>query len=114
MPDWTYLPLRPIATAVLGERRTYVWAMRLLAVLVTRFGGRRWIPRVFDHPNIPPQWNGRFGASVPPAIAREAVAVLPVQGASVIEIGPVTAADAELVRRATADRRCRVSALAET
>ncbi|ORB60260.1 hypothetical protein BST43_04245 [Mycobacteroides saopaulense] len=114
MPDWTYHPLSPIASSVFGERRTRVWAMKVLAVLVTRAGGRRWIPRVFDHPPIPPRWEGRFGATVPPSIAREAVAVLPVQGASVVEIGPVDADDVEAVRRASADRRCRVTAVAST
>lgn len=114
MPDWTYHPLSPIASSVLGERRTRAWAMKALAAVVTHAGGRRWIPWVFDHPPVPPQWQGRFGATVPPSIAREAVAVLPVQGASVVEIGPVGAADVDTVRRAAADRRCRVIALAAT
>ncbi|EJZ14492.1 hypothetical protein MFORT_09130, partial [Mycolicibacterium fortuitum subsp. fortuitum DSM 46621 = ATCC 6841 = JCM 6387] len=48
MPDWTYQPLRPIASAVIGERRTQRWALRFLATLVEA-GGHRWIPRVFDH-----------------------------------------------------------------
>ncbi|MBB4853222.1 hypothetical protein HNP40_000588 [Mycobacteroides chelonae] len=39
---------------------------------------------------------------------------MPVQGASVIEIGPVGADDVEAVRRASADRRCRVTAVAST
>lgn len=112
MPDWTYHPLSPIASSVLGERRTRVWAMKILAAVVTRAGGRRWIPRVFDHRPVPLQWQGRFGATVPPSIAREAIAVLPVQGAGVIEIGPVDTADIDTVRQATADRRCRVIAVA--
>lgn len=114
VPDWTYHPLRPISNAVLGERRTQLLALRFLALLVTRFGGRRWIPRVFDHPPVPPQFIGRFGASVPAAVAREAIAVLPVQGASVIEIGPVGPGEVEAVRAAAADRRCRVIAAAAT
>lgn len=88
--------------------------MRFLAAVVTRAGGRRWIPWVFDHPPVPRRWAGRFGATVPPSIAREAVAVLPVQGASIVEIGPVRAAEVDAVRRATADRRCRVVAYADT
>ena len=84
--------------------------MRLLAALVTKAGGRRWIPLVFDHPPVPADWAGRFGATVPVSIAKEAVAVLPVQGASVIEIRPVRASDVEAVRLASADRRCRVVA----
>jgi hypothetical protein len=30
VPDWTYQPLRPIAAAVIGQRRTQVLALRLL------------------------------------------------------------------------------------
>ncbi|MFC5937551.1 MULTISPECIES: hypothetical protein [Mycobacterium avium complex (MAC)] len=114
MPDWTYHPLRPLATAVLGERRTQVLALRFLAALIRHAGGRRWIPVVFDHPTPLPEWSGRFGASVPPWIAREAITVLPVQGAGVIEINPVRISDVELVRRAAAGRRCRVTAVADS
>ncbi len=84
--------------------------MRFLAGLITRAGGRVWIPRVFDHPEVPPEWTERFGASVPLSIAREAIAVLPVQGATVVEVGPVSSVDAEALRRAAADRTCRVLA----
>ncbi|MGB9303679.1 MAG: hypothetical protein WCB92_08380 [Mycobacterium sp.] len=114
MPDWTYHPLRPFAAAILGEHRTQVLALRFLALLIRGFGGRWWIPRVFDHPPLPPQWSNRFGASVPPSIAREAITVLPVQGASVIEINPVRLGDADLVRRAVESRRCRVTAVADS
>jgi hypothetical protein len=113
MPDWTYQPLRPIASAVIGERRTQRWALRFLATLVEA-GGYRWIPRVFDHPPVPPEWAGRFGAVVPPSVARDAVLVLPVQGATIIEIAPVTAADVATVRRAAFGRRCHVVARAES
>ncbi|MFV8053462.1 hypothetical protein [Mycobacterium sp. 48b] len=113
MPDWTYQPLRPIASAVIGERRTQRWALRFLATLVEA-GGYRWIPRVFDHPPLPPEWAGRFGAVVPPSVARDAVLVLPVQGAGIVEIAPVTAADVDTVRQAAAGRRCRVVARADS
>lgn len=112
MPDWTYHPLSPVAGAVLGEHRTRVLALRLLAGLIRSAGGRRWIPRVFDHPRSPPEWAGRFGASVPLSVARDAVTVLPVQGADVVEIGPVGAADIDALRAATAGRTCRVVAVA--
>lgn len=114
MPDWTYHPLSPLASSVVGERRTRMWAMKVLAAVVTHAGGRRWIPWVFDHRPVPPQWQGRFGATVPVSIAREAVAVLPVQGATVVQIGPVQTADVDAVRRVSADRRCRVTAVAAT
>lgn len=114
MPDWTYHPLSPLASSVVGERRTRVWAMKVLAAVVTHAGGRRWIPWVFDHRPVPPQWQGRFGATVSVPIAREAVAVLPVQGATVVQIGPVQTADVDAVRRVSADRRCRVIAVAAT
>jgi hypothetical protein len=110
MPDWTYHPLSPIATAVLGERRTRLLALRFLAVLVRSAGGGRWIPWVFDHPAVPPQWKGRFGASVPVSVARESIAVLPVQGASVVEVGPVRIDDVDALRVATAGRTCPVVA----
>jgi hypothetical protein len=114
VPDWTYHPLRPIVTAALGERRTQVLAMRFLAAIVTHAGGRRWIPLVFDHPPVPPQWEGRFGASVPLSVARESIAVLPVQGASIVEVGPVSAGDMETLGRATASRTCHVVAVVNT
>jgi len=113
MPDWTYHPLSPVASAVLGRRRTQILALRFLAAVVMFAGGRRWIPWVFDHPPVPAQWKGRFGASVPVWVARESIAVLPVQGASIIEVGPVSVDDVEAVRRAGADRECRVVACAD-
>jgi hypothetical protein len=113
VPDWTYHPLSPIAIAVLGERQTRVLAMRFLAALVRSTGGRHWIPWVFDHPPVPPQWKGRFGASVPVSVARESVAVLPVQGASIIEVGPVSIDDVDALRRATAGRTCPVVAFVD-
>lgn len=114
VPDWTYHPLRPLAAAAIGERRTQILALKLLAALIRHAGGRRWIPVVFDHPALLPQWSGRFGASVPPWIARDAITVLPVQGADVVEINPVGMADVEVVCRASAGRRCRVTAVADT
>jgi hypothetical protein len=113
MPDWTYHPIGPLAKAVLGERRTQLWALRILAALV-RAGGYRWIPRVFDHPPIPDSWVGRFGAVVPPSVAREAILVLPVLGASIVEVAPLSAADIEGLRHATMGRRCRVVARVDT
>jgi hypothetical protein len=113
VPDWTYHPLRPVAAAVLGERRTQVLALRFLSVLIRRAGGRRWIPFVFDHPALPPDWTGRFGATVPPWIARDAVTVLAVQGASVVEVNRVSSADREGVRRAAQNRRGRVTVVAD-
>ncbi|WP_248491882.1 hypothetical protein [Tsukamurella sp. PLM1] len=110
MPDWTYHPVAPLASRVLGRRRTRLWALRFLAVLVSGFGGSRWIPVVFDHPAVPPQWRGRFGATVPLAVARDAIAVLPVQGATVIEVCPVALGDLGALASATAARRCAVVA----
>lgn len=114
MPDWTYHPLEPLASALLGKRRTQIVALRFLAVLIRRLGGRRWIPIVFDHPDPNPAFSGRLGISVPPWIARDVATVLPVQGASVIEINPVTSADCELVRAAARGRHCRLTAVADT
>lgn len=66
----------PIASAVLGERRTQITAMRLLAGLIDHFGGRRWIPWVFGHPPIPRQLMGRFGASAPLSICKSLLAFI--------------------------------------
>lgn len=76
VPDRTYIPLSPIASAVLGERRTQITAMRLLAGLIDHFGGRRWIPWVFGHPPIPPQLMGRFGASAQLSICKSLLAFM--------------------------------------
>ncbi|MDT5224745.1 MAG: hypothetical protein QOG19_2152 [Mycobacterium sp.] len=114
VPDWTYHPLRPIVAAAIGERRTYVLALKFLSALIRHAGGWRWIPIVFDHTAMLPEWSGRLGASVPPSVARDAITVLPIQGADVIEINPVRMADVELVRRATVGRRCRVTAVTDT
>ena len=113
VPDWTYHPLSPIARSVLGERRTQILAMRFLAAVVMFAGGRRWIPWVFDHLPVPAQWKGRFGATVPVSVARESIVVLPVQGASIIEVGPVGIDDVEAVRRASVGRTCRVVVFAD-
>jgi hypothetical protein len=113
VPDWTYHPLSPIVGAVLGERRTRALALRVLALIVVSAAGRRWIPWVFDHPPVPASWEGRFGASVPVSVARESIAALPVQGASIIEVGPVKIVDVEAVRRAAVHRTCRVIARVE-
>jgi hypothetical protein len=114
VPDWTYQPLRPFAEAVLGERRTRLLALRFLAALIRYAGGGRWIPVVFDQSPLPPQWSGRFGASVRPWIAAEAITVLAVLGAGVVEINPVGLADVETVRRGAAGRRCRVTVVADS
>ncbi|WP_067829659.1 hypothetical protein [Nocardia inohanensis] len=110
MPDWTYHPLRPAANALLGERRAQLVALRFLSVLIAVPGGGAAIKRAFDHPEPPVEWGGRLGATVPVSVARDAIRVLPVQGARVIEVGPVGPDDVEAVRAAAAGRRCRVIA----
>lgn len=114
VPDWTYHPLAPLSAAAIGVHRTHVLALRFLATVVTRLGGGAWIPRVFDHPVPPAEWAGRFGATVPTSIAREAIAVLAVQGATVIEVGPVERVDVDALARATAGRTCRVIAVVDS
>ncbi|MEV0293054.1 hypothetical protein [Nocardia sp. NPDC050710] len=110
MPDWTYHPLRPLANAVLGERRAQRAALRFLAMLNALPGGSATIRRVFDHPELPADWAGRFGAAVPVSVARNAIRVLPVQGAGFVEVGPVGPDDLATVRAAASGRRCRVLA----
>ncbi|MBV1853501.1 hypothetical protein [Catellatospora tritici] len=86
MPDWTYHPLRPITTALLGARRSQRLALRALGTLAARPAGARAIAWVFDHPRVPEELVGRFGASVPAEVARDARRALTVQGAGVIEV----------------------------
>ncbi|SNS83387.1 hypothetical protein SAMN05216276_101779 [Streptosporangium subroseum] len=114
MPDWTYHPLRPLAAFVLGRRRSQRAALRTLATLTSLPGGERLIAWSFDHPRPPADVAARLGAVVPVEFARDAIRALPVQGAGVIEVGPVGPADVPLVRRAVADRRCSVIIRATT
>ncbi|GIE75502.1 hypothetical protein Aph02nite_14520 [Actinoplanes philippinensis] len=108
MPDWTYHPLRPITARLLGRRRSERAALRFLATLTSRPAGARAVAAVFAHPAAPPGLAGRLGATVPVRHARDAIRALPVQGAGVIEIGPVTTADVPAVRAAATGRRCPV------
>ncbi|MFG3028900.1 hypothetical protein ACGFZJ_10230 [Streptomyces sp. NPDC048253] len=113
MPDWTYHPLRGIAAGILGRRRSQRAALRLLASIGARPAGARMIARGFARRHPPEGLAGeiagvpvdvRLGISVPPALAREAVRALPPLGAGVVEVAPVSAADAETVREAAAGR----------
>lgn len=113
MPDWTYHPLRGTAAAVLGRRRSQRTALRLLASIGSRPAGARLIARGFGHRHPPQRLAGeiahvpvtvRLGISVPPSLAREAIRAMPPLGAGVVEVAPVTAADAETVREAAAGR----------
>ncbi|UGT41242.1 hypothetical protein LTV02_35775 [Nocardia yamanashiensis] len=112
MPDWTYHPLRPAANVLLGERRAQRFALRFLSALVAVPGGGYAIKRVFDHPEPPVEWQDRLGAVVPVSVARDAIRVLPVQGARVIEVGPVGPDAVAAVRAAAMGRRCPVIARA--
>lgn len=113
MPDWTYHPLRSAAAAVLGRRRSQRTALRLLARIGSRPAGARLIARGFGHRHPPQQLAGdvagvpvtvRLGLSVPPSLAREAVRAMAPLGAGVVEVAPVSAADADTVREAAAGR----------
>ncbi|KKD06435.1 hypothetical protein [Streptomyces sp. WM6386] len=113
MPDWTYHPLRRAASAVLGRRRSQRTALGLLARIGSRPAGARLIARGFGHRHPPQQLAGdivgvpvtvRLGISVPPSLAREAVQAMPPLGAGVVEVAPVSAADAETVRKAAVGR----------
>jgi hypothetical protein len=117
MPDWTYHPLRGLAAAVLGRRRSQRAALRLLASIGSRPSGARLIAQGFGHRHPPQHLAGkiagapvtvRLGLSVPPSLAREAVRAMPPLGAGVVEVvpvsGPVSAADVQTVREAAAGR----------
>jgi len=113
MPDWTYQPLRGIAAALLGEKRSQRAALRVLATIGSLDGGRL-VARAFGNGHPPPHLAGtvagvpvtsRLGAVVPPAVARDALCALPPLGAGLIEIGPVGVDDVDLVRAAVVGRR---------
>jgi hypothetical protein len=117
MPDWTYHPLRGVAGALFGVRRSQRAALRTLATLSSLPGGRRLIVSVFGHTPAPAVLTGtvagvdvatRLGAVVPPETARDAVRALPTQGAGLIVVAPVRRDDIGLVRAAAAGRRCPV------
>ncbi|MBB5953958.1 hypothetical protein FHS29_000528 [Saccharothrix tamanrassetensis] len=109
MPDWTYQPLRGVAAALLGVRRSQVLALRALATVGRLPGGGWAVARALGHRHPPAHLAGtvdgvpvrsRLGAVVPPEVARDAVRALPLLGAGVIEVAPATEAD--VVRQAVA------------
>lgn len=108
MPDWTYHPLRPFAERLVGAQGARRAAVRTLGTLASLPGGEHAIAAVFDHPVVPADLAGRFGASVPVGAARDAIRALPVLGAATIEVGPVEETDLPVVRAAVAHRTCQV------
>ncbi len=114
MPDWTYHPLRGIAAALLGVRRSQRAALRTLAAIGSMPGGGRLIAQGFGHRHPPQEHAGtvlgvavttRLGAAVPPGVARDAVRALPPLGAGLIEVSSVGLADVPAVREAAVGRR---------
>ena len=107
VPDWTYHPLRRPMGAVLGEGLSRRLAIGLVGKLAQVSAGR-WIITGLGH-TAPPADSGTLvagvrcaaavGASVGLAAGRDAVAALPALGAGLVEIGPVTPATVEKVRR---------------
>ena len=122
MPDWTYQPLRGIAGALLGVRRSRRLALRVLAWTGSLPGGGRAVARLLGHRHPPSHLAGtaggvavrsRLGAAVPPGVARDAVRALPPLGAGLILVEPVELADVPLVRAAAARRKVPVLARTE-
>ncbi|MEV6037131.1 hypothetical protein AB0L65_38680 [Nonomuraea sp. NPDC052116] len=114
MPDWTYQPLRGVAGALLGVRRSRRVALRTLAWTGSLPGGGRVVARLLGHRHPPAHLSGtvsgvavrsRLGAAVPPEVARDAVRALAPLGAGLILVEPVGLADVPLVREAAAGRR---------
>ncbi|RZQ64411.1 hypothetical protein [Amycolatopsis suaedae] len=119
MPDWTYHPLRGIAAALLGVRRSQRLALRTLAAVGSLPGGGHLVAAAFGHRHPPAHLAGtvdgvpvcsRLGAVVPPSVAVDAVRALPPLGAGVVAVAPVGPGDVATVRRAA--RRSRVPLLA--
>lgn len=112
MPDWTYHPLRPIASGLLGQRRASRWAFAGAALLARTAFGRGLIRTVGG--TRPPAEAARVVAGlrcpapvavrVGVAAAERALRVLPALGAGLIEIGPVGPADEPLLRAVLARR----------
>ncbi|MFI7230920.1 hypothetical protein ACIBO5_47600 [Nonomuraea angiospora] len=114
MPDWTYQPLRGIAGALLGVRRSRRVALRALAWTGSLPGGGRLVARLLGHRHPPAHLSGtvagvavrsRLGAAMPPQVARDAVRALPPLGAGLVLVEPVELADVPLVRQAATGRR---------
>ncbi len=114
MPDWTYHPLRGLAASLLGTRRSQRAALRVTAVVGSLPGGGRLIAGMLGHRHPPSHLAGvvagvpvhtRLGAVVPPSVARDAMRALPLMGAGLIWVTPVSLADVPAVRAAAAGRR---------
>ncbi|HET8643804.1 MAG TPA: hypothetical protein VFM37_17850, partial [Pseudonocardiaceae bacterium] len=105
MPDWTYQPLRGIAAALLGARRSQRVALRILGTVGALPAGADLIASAFGHRG---PGHGRLGAVVPPSVARDALRGLPPLGATTIEISPVYPADVGAVVAAVHGGRQRV------
>ena len=87
--------MSPVAGAVLGVSRSRRVALRMLAGLAALPGGRAAIGALLGR--FQPPDGARVGAVVPVRHARDAIRVLPILGASVVEVGPVAADDPDLV-----------------
>lgn len=110
MPDWTYQPLRGVAAAALGERRSQRAALRVLATLVGMPGGRRLVARAFGHRHPPCDIAPRLGVIVPAGLAADARKALPPIGAGFVETAPVLDDDRVYTVSASVDAAARVLA----
>jgi hypothetical protein len=110
MPDWTYHPLRSVAVAVVGAGRAHRAALRALGALASHPAGFAVARSMSGGADRSAAATARLGASVPVAVARDAIRALPALGAGIVEVGPVGPDDVEELRRATAGRRCTVLA----
>ncbi|HEX8866211.1 MAG TPA: hypothetical protein VF821_11195, partial [Lentzea sp.] len=114
MPDWTYHPLRRPVAAMLGVRRSQRVALRATAAVGSLPGGGWLIARMLGHQRPPAHLAGevagvpvhtRLGAAVPPSVVRDAVRALPLIGAGLIWVTPVSPADVPTIRAAAGNRR---------
>ena len=100
MPDWTYLPLRPVADRLLGPRRARAAAFQLLGGLARLPGGTAMIAGL-GHSHPPAEAARRLldlncptpvGATISTRTATVAGPVLEHLGVGLVEVGPVTGA----------------------
>jgi hypothetical protein len=107
VPDWTYHPLRRPMGALLGERRSRLAALGVVAAL-SRLPGGRWVVALLGHTMPPREAAGqvsgvecaaRVGATVEAEFAVAAASGLPALGAGLLEIGPFSLDSVERARR---------------
>lgn len=112
MPDWTYLPTRPVAVRVLGERRADRAAAAGVGLLARTYAGRALMGALAGTRTRPAAVRVVAGVRCPSPVAVRvgvgaaawALRVLPALGAGLVEIGPVGPGDGPRVHEVLSRR----------